>query len=204
MMHNSNAEDYDSVNYKSLVSTRATHLLNLICSLEATATSTTNDKKDIVILYSDVDTVLVKDPFPYIHNMLTSSSTHNTQYDILAAIDDHNYGGVSDYYCTGFIIIVQTHASISFLTRWEMELITKPQLNQPIFNTVLRSTKIPIRHGGLGEIEFAPGRLYFNEWVKEGGIGEKMKKEKTIFVHNNYIVGHDAKRRRFEEIGLWN
>ena len=213
MMHNSNAEDYDSVNYKSLVSTRATHLLNLICSLDdttttatTTATRTTNDKKDVVIIYSDVDTVLVKDPFPYIHNMLSSSSSSsssNTQYDILAAIDDHNYGGVSDYYCTGFIVIAQTYASISFLVQWEQELISKPQLNQPIFNTILRSTKIPIRHGGLDENKFAPGRLYFNVWVNEGETGEKTKKEKTIFVHNNYIVGHDAKRKRFEENGLW-
>ena len=205
MMQNSNAEDYDSIKYKSLVSSRASHLLNLICSLEATTTRPTNDKKDIIIIYSDVDTVLVKDPFPYIDNMLSSSSsTSNTQYDILAAIDDHDYGGVSDYYCTGFIVIVQTHASISFLAQWEKELITKPQLNQPIFNTILRSTKIPIKHAGLGEIEFAPGRLYFNVWEKEGGIVEKTKKEKTIFVHNNYIVGHDAKKRRFEENGLWN
>ena len=136
--------------------------------------------------------------------MLSISSTTNTHYDILAAIDDHDYGGVSDYYCTGFIVIVQTHASISFLAQWEKELINKPQLNQPIFNTVLRSTKIPIKHAGLGEIEFAPGRLYFNVWEKEGGIVEKTKKEKTIFVHNNYIVGHDAKKRRFEENGLWN
>ena len=209
MMHNSNAEDYDSVNYKSLVSTRATHLLNLICSLDTTtttataATTATNDKKDVVIIYSDVDTVLVKDPFPYIHNMLSSSSSSSTQYDILAAIDDHNYGGVSDYYCTGFIVIAQTYASISFLAQWEQELISKPQLNQPIFNTILRSTKIPIRHGGLDENKFAPGRLYFNVWVNEGETGEKTKKEKTIFVHNNYIVGHDAKRKRFEENGLW-
>jgi hypothetical protein len=206
MMHNSNAEDYDSIKYKSLVSTRATHLLNLICSFKATTTTrpTTNDKKDIIIIYSDVDTVLVKDPFPYIDNMLSSSSsTSYTQYDILAAIDDHDYGGVSDYYCTGFIVIVQTHASISFLAQWEKELITKPQLNQPIFNTILRSTKIPIKHAGLGEIEFAPGRLYFNVWEKEGGIVEQTKKEKAIFVHNNYIVGHDAKRKRFEENGLW-
>ena len=209
MMHNSNAEDYDSVNYKSLVSTRATHLLNLICSLDTTtttataATTATNDKNDVVIIYSDVDTVLVKDPFPYIHNMLSSSSSSSTQYDILAAIDDHNYGGVSDYYCTGFIVIAQTYASISFLAQWEQELISKPQLNQPIFNTILRSTKIPIRHGGLDENKFAPGRLYFNVWVNEGETGEKTKKEKTIFVHNNYIVGHDAKRKRFEENGLW-
>ena len=209
MVHNSNAEDYDSVNYKSLVSTRATHLLNLICSLDTTtttataATTATNDKKDVVIIYSDVDTVLVKDPFPYIHNMLSSSSSSSTQYDILAAIDDHNYGGVSDYYCTGFIVIAQTYASISFLAQWEQELISKPQLNQPIFNTILRSTKIPIRHGGLDENKFAPGRLYFNVWVNEGETGEKTKKEKTIFVHNNYIVGHDAKRKRFEENGLW-
>lgn len=72
----SEAEDYDSVGYKSLVSTRATHLLNLICSLGATANGDT--KTGITIVYSDVDTVLIKNPFPYIQNLIGT-------YDILAA-----------------------------------------------------------------------------------------------------------------------
>ncbi len=168
-----------------------------MCILGATNEDT---KKDIVIIYSDVDTVWVRDPFQNIQSLIGNDEA----FDILAAVDDHDYWCVKDYYCTGFIVIVQSSASISFLSHWEKELQHAPQLNQPIFNTVLRSPILPeIRHGGLGEIEFPSGRLYFDEWVKEGGELERQKKKRSLVVHNNYIVGHDAKRKRFEEHGIW-
>jgi hypothetical protein len=171
--------------------------LNLICILGAT---NENTKRDIVIVYSDVDTVWVRDPFPSIQTLMGGDES----YDILAAVDDHDYWCVKDYYCTGFIVIAQSSASISFLSHWEKELKYAPQLNQPIFNTVLRSPMLPeIRHGGLGEIEFPPGRLYFDRWAKEGGELERQNKDRSLVVHNNYIVGHDAKKKRFEEHGIW-
>jgi hypothetical protein len=191
------------------VSTRATHLLNLMCILGVTgedvvksneAIASKDTRKDIIIVYSDVDTVWVKDPFPYIQTLIGK----NKSYDLLAAVDDHDYWCVKDYYCTGFLVIAQSPASISFLSHWEKELKYAPQLNQPIFNTVLRSPKLPkIRHIGLGEMEFPPGRLYFDQWVKEGGESERQKKEETMVVHNNYFIGHDAKMKRFEEHALW-
>jgi hypothetical protein len=204
---NANSRRY----FQSLVSTRATHLLNLICSLrgpEEYLVGANEDiankdaKKDIIIVYSDVDTVWVKDPLPYIKTAMIGESA---PYDLLAAVDDQDYWCVKDYYCTGFLVIAQSSASISFLSHWEKELKYAPQLNQPVFNTVLRSPELPkIRHGGLGEVEFPPGRLYFDQWVKEGGGElERRKKAKTKVVHNNYIVGHEAKKKRFEAHGLW-
>ena len=200
---------------QSLVSTRATHLLNLICSLRGPEESLVganeaiianeDAKRDIIIVYSDVDTVWLKDPLPYIQAAMMIGD-ESAPYDLLAAVDDRDYWCVEDYYCTGFLVIAQSSASISFLSHWEKELIYAPQLNQPVFNTVLRSPGLPkIRHGGLGEVEFPPGRLYFDQWSKEGGGGElgRRKKAKTVVVHNNYIIGHDAKRKRFEEHGLW-
>lgn len=128
------------------------------------------------------------------------------KYDILAAVDDHDYGGVSTYYCTGFLVMAHTHATISFLSYWEKELQANPQLNQPIFNTILQLSPelAEVRHRGLDETRFPPGRLYFDKWMKEGGKSEQRnKKEAIIVVHNNYIIGHDAKKKRFEEHGLW-
>eukprot|EP00584_Thalassiosira_punctigera_P021944 CAMPEP_0172548288 /NCGR_PEP_ID=MMETSP1067-20121228/17618_1 /TAXON_ID=265564 ORGANISM="Thalassiosira punctigera, Strain Tpunct2005C2" /NCGR_SAMPLE_ID=MMETSP1067 /ASSEMBLY_ACC=CAM_ASM_000444 /LENGTH=403 /DNA_ID=CAMNT_0013335489 /DNA_START=73 /DNA_END=1281 /DNA_ORIENTATION=+ len=213
------AEDYESYAYKSLVSSRATYLLNLMCSFEGGESNnavnevsvaegeTKISKEGLVVVYSDVDTVWLKDPFPQIHAELYGTNLNDTQhpnYDILAAVDDHDYYGVDNVYCTGYLVIAQTPASFAFLSYWERELLSSPQLNQPIFNTLLRSEELPyIRHGGLGEIEFPPGRLYFDEWVKEGGELERLKKEKTLVVHNNYIIGHDAKIQRFQEHGLW-
>jgi len=202
------AEDYDSVGYKSLVSSRATYLLNVMCSIQGGKPNKGDD--DLVILYSDIDTVWLKDPFPYIQTKLFGSNNNDTDmqhrpnYDILAAVDDDEYNNVSPYYCTGYLVIAQTPASIAFLSLWEEELISNPQLNQPVFNTLLRSPKIPgIRLGDLGQTEFPPGRLYFDEWAKGSREVEKRKKMETMVVHNNYIVGHDAKRKRFQEHGLW-
>ncbi len=221
------AENYDSAAYKKLVSSRATHLLNLICSLKIPEEGINTEhretresesaKESIVIVYSDVDAVWVNDPFPHIRTQLfgTTFATSNSSavdmndkqhpnYDILAAVDDHDYNNVRDYYCTGFLVITQSHASILLLTHWENELKSNHQLNQPIFNSLLRSPTLSmIRHGGLGEIEFAPGRLYFDEWVKGSDVLERQNKKTTMVVHNNYIIGHDAKKRRFEQHGLW-
>ena len=233
------AEDYDSYAYKSLVSTRATHLLDLICSLEDNANSDsgndddTTDKNedegrseetmqsksildDMLILYTDTDTVWLKNPFPYIqskmglnpmvtnHTKRIGGPSSSSRYEILAAIDNDEYWSVSPYYCTGLVILQQTPSVLAFLSKWEKELKSNPQLNQPIFNTVLRSKELPpIRHGGLDESKFPSGRLYFDEWVKEGREEEKQKKKEVVFVHNNFIVGHDAKKERFEKHGLW-
>jgi hypothetical protein len=199
--------------------------LNLICSLRGQGGGVNSDhgetgeeestKDNIIIVYSDVDAVWVQNPFPYLRNELFGSEVANDnntidmnkqrqpKYDILAAVDDHNYHNVRDYYCTGFLAITPSYASISFFIDWEKELQSNHQLNQPIFNSLLRSSTYMIRHGGLGEIEFAPGRLYFDEWVKEGAVSERQKKNGTVVVHNNYIIGHDAKRSRFEQSGLW-
>lgn len=215
------AEDYDSESYKSLVSSRATHLLNLMCILEGGGSNevanetvanggTKTKKEEMIIVYSDVDTVWLKDPFPYIQMELFGSNNDGNQtqqqpkYDILAAVDDHDYHNFTTYYCTGYLVIAQTPASIGFLSRWENELQSNPQLNQPIFNSLLRSTEIPeIRHGGLEEMKFPPGRLYFDEWLKEGMESERQNKMETMVVHNNYIIGHDAKKERFQDQGLW-
>jgi len=222
------AEDYDSQEYKSLVSSRATHLLNLMCSLEGgESDSVTNEtssdegtkakKENMVIVYSDTDTVWLKDPFPYIQSKMFGSNENDgtqtqqqSKYDLLVAVDDHNYNEFDavvkfdDYYCTGYLAIAQTPASIEFLSHWEKELQANPQLNQPLFNSLLRSKEIPkVRHGGLSETKFPPGRLYFDEWVNEGGEEERRKKEETIVVHNNYIIGFDAKKQRFQDHDLW-
>lgn len=208
------AEDYESQAYKSLVSSRATHLLNLMCSLgDGGSDGQANDKmrEKMVIVYTDVDTVWLKDPFPYLKGMIFGTSNNGIQstqqqpnYDILAAVDDHDYYKSDKYYCTGYVVIAQTSASFTFLSQWENELQSNPQLNQPIFNTLLRSPSLPkIRHGGLGETEFPSGQSYFDKWAEEGGSAERLKKKKTMVVHNNYIIGHDAKKKRFQEHDLW-
>lgn len=215
------AEDYNTIAYRKLVSSRATHLLDLMCSFEqaklhgiSTDKSATEGKakKPPVWVYSDVDTVWRSDPLSYIQKELfgpegDDSSTRQPKYDILGAVDDRDFFEVhfhehfEVYYCTGFIVTAQTQLAMRFLSSWESELQSNQQLNQPIFNTLLKHSRV--RHGGLDDMKFPPGRLYFDEWTSEGGDSARQKKKDAIVVHNNYIVGHGAKKRRFEEQGLW-
>jgi hypothetical protein len=211
------AADYDSPNYKSLVSDRATHLLNLVCGLPGedqfiNNVSSLDEWNKWIVIYSDIDTVWLKNPIPIIQSSLFESANASKlrspvpqqlwpKYDILASVDDRNYSNFETYYCTGFLVIACTPSSIVFLSRWENKLLLNPQLNQPIFNSLLQtqhSNYTQPRHGQLSEVEFPPGRLFFN------GVRNRMEvREQTVVVHNNYIVGHDSKKKRFEEYELW-
>lgn len=190
---NSLAEDYDSVGYKSLVSGRASHLLDLLCGLQK--------RTGLIVVYTDIDTVWLRNPLPIIRNKLFDTQQHQPHYDILAAVDDHDFGGVETYYCTGFLVFTTTPATFRFLSQWEDELKTNPQLNQPIFNSLLKSDtslSIQVRNAGLDEAQFPPGRLFFDNHDKVTAL------QQTVVVHNNYIIGRENKKKRFEEYGLWN
>ncbi|KAL7476372.1 hypothetical protein ACHAW6_002241 [Cyclotella cf. meneghiniana] len=213
----SEAADYDSPNYKSLVSYRATHLLNLVCSLPEgdrfmKFESSLDEWNKWIVIYSDIDTVWLKNPIPIIQSSLFEFANTSEilsplpqslwpKYDILASVDDRNYSNFDTYYCTGFLVIACTSSSVVFLARWENELRLNPQLNQPIFNSLLQtqhSDYTQPRHGQLSEVEFPPGRLFFDRDKTRMEV-----REQTVVVHNNYIVGHDSKKKRFEEYGLW-
>ena len=85
--------------------------------------------------------------------------------------------------------------SIQVVERWGTELATTPQLNQPIFNRVLRLTD-GFQHIALSDALFPNGKQYFETM-------DRNKKQAVVVVHNNYIIGHDAKKKRFQDNGLW-
>jgi rhamnogalacturonan II specific xylosyltransferase len=131
------------------------------------------------ILYTDVDTVWLADPIPHIQQ----------DVDITAQLDDRNY------YCTGFMAIRSTARALSFIERWNKELTRKAQLNQPVFNRLLTSSS-GVQHASLPSDLFPSGRQYFDEF----SIGAR---KEAVVVHNNFVIGHDNKRERFEIAGLW-
>lgn len=233
------AEDYDSDGYKTLVSTRATHLLDITCELvrgrkdDSNKSNRTSGHDDIpwVIVYSDVDTVFLKNPIPYVEVKFyetvdepkrirqaterigpplasgNRSQRLSPSYDIISSVDNVNAGGVEFYYCTGFFAINPTPASVVFFSHWEKELQAYPRLNQPVFNDVIRVPLIgdaTIRHAPLELHDFPSGRLFFETWEREMDPDVALlKKSNVVVVHNNYIIGHDAKKTRFLDRGLW-
>jgi hypothetical protein len=163
---NTEAAVYNSSIYRSIVSDRATHLLNLICSLPEKDQSnklwSLDEVNRWVVVYSDIDTVWLEDPVPIIQSTLfeaydpsDSSSPRQQQllkYDILASVEERNVRGYETYYCTGFLVFACTPSSISFLSRWEKELQLNPQLNQPIFNSLLQKQQSGYTHPRYGEL----------------------------------------------------
>jgi uncharacterized protein (TIGR01627 family) len=157
------ALSYETPQYKKLVSRRAAHLLRVL-------------KVQKRIIYTDIDTVWLSDPRPFFKG----------DFDLFAQLDGNKY------YCTGFIALQRTKNTLSLLEEWNRRLLTNPQLNQPIFNKIIKS--ITIKHKELPRQEFPSGDLYFGQ----------NKQQNVVIVHNNYIVGKDNKIQRFKEVGLWS
>ena len=157
------ALSYDTPQYKKLVSRRAAHLLRVL-------------KVQKRIIYTDIDTVWLSDPRPFFKG----------DFDLFAQLDGNKY------YCTGFMALQRTKNTLSLLEEWNRRLLTNPQLNQPIFNKIIKS--ITIKHKELPRQEFPSGDLYFGQ----------NKQQNVVIVHNNYIVGKDNKIQRFKEVGLWS
>ena len=154
---------YNTKHYKNLVSRRAAHVLRAL-------------QKYPNVIYTDVDTVWLDDPRPYLRG----------DFDLWAQLD------AKEYYCTGFMAFRRSPKVLQFLDLWAEHLSKKPQLNQPLFNKELQSVRI--RHAGLPRKEFPSGDLYFDRGQRQG----------VVVVHNNFIVGKDKKVQRFKDVGLWH
>ncbi|KAL3802530.1 hypothetical protein HJC23_012549 [Cyclotella cryptica] len=178
---------FNSKEYKSMVSSRATHLLNILCSLNALSDHGANWN----LVYSDIDTVWLKDPLPIIKAKLFDGDDSNPKYDILAAVDNAELFGFTPYYCTGFLVITSTPAAMHLISSWEGELLSKTQVNQPIFNELVVKQK-GLKYTGLSESEFVPGRNFFTH-----------DKSRAVVLHNNFVIGREKKQKRFEEYGTW-
>ena len=130
--------DYKSTEYKSMVSSRATHLLNILCGLNALSDHGANWN----LVYSDIDTVWLKDPLPIIKaKLFDDDDDPNPKYDILSAEDNPEYFRFAPYYCTGCLVITSTPALMHLISSWEEELLSKTQVNQPIFNELMSNRR---------------------------------------------------------------
>jgi len=134
------------------------------------------------VLYIDIDTVLLKDPFPHLL----------PGYDV-GTIMDHSF-----VHCTGFMAFMPTRRAFDLLSEWKQLLLEAGQqsVNQEIFNELIRADdNVDLGIYKLSMEKFPPGNVYFSPDL-DG-------QDQVVLVHNNFIVGHDAKRRRFQDRGLW-
>jgi len=141
------------------------------------------------ILYLDTDIVLLKDPFKNIFNL--------TQKDILVQTDSGS-GEIDDNtmnnLCSGCIFLYPTRKSINFVKQWK-KTMKKYKCDQPAFNSVYKMHIAEISI--LPRKDFPNGALYWdNQKIRYPYL-------KPVLIHNNHIVGIDAKNNRFKKSGLW-
>eukprot|EP00942_MAST-04A_sp_MAST-4A-sp1_P002483 g2483.t1 len=132
------------------------------------------------IIYTDIDTVWLSDPRPYFSG----------NSDLWMQVDAIHSG--RNYYCTGFFAMIYSDAIIQLMKDWDSSLREKNQLNQPLFNNLLKNSKV--KHQGLDRKKFPSGNLYFDKGQRKG----------VVIVHNNFIQGYDKKVKRFKSVGLWH
>ena len=168
--------DFWSPEYNKLVNKRPEHILNFLL-------------QGYDILYSDVDTVWLENPFPYFEG---------DEHDLFVQIDPIPPDG---WICTGFMFFKCNNQTIDLVFRW-MEFVTRPTTkgsNQPAFNQIIndkRSQDLNIKN--LDIDKFVSGKHYFNnKWRREN------PDVKPVVLHNNFIVGHDTKVARFKLLKMW-
>ena len=109
---------YNDTAYNSLVSTRAKHILQLLPSGN--------------ILYTDIDTVWLHDPIPYLWSPPVGGSSSATEVDMWLQIDEETLEAtkaaqmglppLADYYCTGFMALRSNQRTVTLMEAWDAAL----------------------------------------------------------------------------------
>lgn len=166
------AHVYDSKEYIKMVSKRPEYLIDVL-----------KKHRDRNIIYTDVDTVLLRD----IREL--------TGQTMAFGIDANNALGVENYYCTGIMFWPNEHQSMKVLETWNDEITAVNQLNQPLFNRVVRDRHLNANHTAFDKMLVMSGKTL----TDNGGVIPK----ETYLVHANYIQGYDNKVKLFKKHGLW-
>ena len=126
-------------------------------------------------------------------------------FDMLAGVDGQTYAcsGRRATLCGGFFLLRPTTAATRLLREWDAEMADGRARNQGAFNAVVRRLQASkaLRSTSLPCDRFPNGYRYASKaWRR---VAEERSGEKPVAVHNNFISGSAAKRKRFVKWGLW-
>ncbi|CAM9348477.1 unnamed protein product [Ectocarpus sp. 12 AP-2014] len=105
--------------------------------------------------------------------------------------------------CTCFMYLDCTPNAIRLLELWKQEIADKSSFqDQRAFQDPLAQ----MQEAGLAlqllpKEAMLPGNIGFDETYVKNNYA--LLQDKLLIVHNNWIVGHDPKRKRFRMAGLW-
>ena len=162
------AADFNSKQFNKLVGERPAHILRHL-------------KLGNNVLYSDTDSVWLRNPFPYLVG----------EFDIWTQMDG---SGADRMHCTGFLAIKYNNRTLQLMEAWKKLMVKLAYTNDQIgFKKLNKST---VRINDLKSELFPAGNQYFREL-------NDAKYANTVVVHNNFIIGHDRKKERFKNFSLW-
>lgn len=167
------AVDYDSHEYKKMVSQRPRYLLEVMETFP-----------NHNLLYTDVDTVLTGDILRLVDN----------KNDFMAGIEVFDYQGHAEYYCTGILFVKNNRESKSVLEKWRDEMEKKNNVNQPTFNNILYAASDSVTFSGFDQFAVMSGKT---------AKRFQALPDKTVLVHANYIQGAVNKAKFLKKYGLW-
>jgi hypothetical protein len=195
--------------YVTLVAKRPTRMLSVLCTGRN-------------VLYVDADTVWKSNPLVHLKEDEEAQQDATTIGDTTATtrttadgymIVDWKTKKLSHGYslCTGFMAIKANRYGLEWIHNWEKGLI-KEDLNQGVWNMVYsefyKFQRIEPRLKGAGEKShrhvvrplssalFPSGRDFFQTFTQE-------QRDSAIHVHANFMTGHDTKKKKLQEHGLW-
>ena len=158
------------------------------------------DLLTVGLLYSDTDIAIRANPLP-----VFAALQPTPPFDMLAGVDGQTYAcsGHRATLCGGFFLLRPTTAATRLLREWDAEMADGRARNQGAFNAVVRRLQASkaLRSTSLPCDRFPNGYRYASKaWRR---VAEERSGEKPVAVHNNFISGSAAKRKRFVKWGLW-
>ena len=147
------------------------------------------------VLLTDVDVIYLKNPFDYLNH------THKFDISPLQEIE----GGAT--FNAGFLYIKATTASISLYQQMDRIAIKYTALgeqvrfNQAINKMTMGLTNHTLRVNPLPVQQFQSGYTFWLEANRHFATDRHCTE--CVVVHNNFIIGHDAKLWRMKEMHMW-
>jgi len=184
------ALDYNTLPYQRLMAARSLAVLALL-------------EGGIDVLVADTDAVWLSDPFP---EHLAQGSGNGTEFDVAGQIDE------TDTWCRGCLcggFLYLRSASHRVLDLWrrvargyEAHVASIQEAGnlseQLILNQLLASREFAdVKVRRLDRLLFPHGRAFFELRSPQSA------NVTPVVVHNNFVVGAEAKMRRFKSEGLW-
>jgi hypothetical protein len=177
----SRALSYENTLFHKFVASRPIYITELLT-------------QGVTVLWTDVDMVWNRNPIPMLQKL---------QYNYVAVSDMNpkNERELIDNLCTGFMFLRPgDEILLKMLLSWRDRILRTGESDQVVFNELMQSYKHQLNFAILLPMhQFPPGYLYFGDptWHERNRIVA------PYFIHNNWIVGHDAKVERFKQVKRW-